>query len=316
MFRATVTWVSVRESESPPAALEPYTTATVRRPKLTRRLLTIYDLQFDAKWKGTTASGEEVTGKVSCPEFSHEQVDGLEDYQFQFSADGAEGEALLPYVKKALPPVLEEKLNSFRPELLQAHGMFVDSLSGSAPASGAATPAARSMQSYSPAPPGEVREKAPAAKKTEKVTSTASIEASVDLRASADDCWSLLTDPARVPMWSRSQAKIAPTPGAEFELFGGAVSGKVTEAQPPTKLVQTWNTKSPGWPADHYGTMTITLKQGSDSTNGEYLRRPQLSVDRSQANPQSRSSSRVSRPARRTTSSVRSTSSTSRGEYR
>lgn len=217
-----------------------------------------------------TASGEEVTGKVSCPEFSHEQVDGLEDYQFSFSADGVEGEVFLPYVKKALPPVLEKKLNTFRPELLQENGQFVDSLAGSTPASGATTPAARSTQTYSPAPPGEVREKAPAVKKTEKVTSTASIQASVDLRASADDCWSLLTDPARVPMWSRSQAKIAPTPGAEFELFGGAVSGKVTEAEPPTKLVQTWNTKSPGWPADHYGTMTITLKQGSDSTNGEF----------------------------------------------
>lgn len=211
-----------------------------------------------------------MTGKVSCPEFSHEQVDGLEDYQFQFSADSSEGEQLLPYLRKAFPPVLEEKLNSFRPELLQSHGMFVDSLTGSAPPSGATTPAARSMQSYSPAPPGEVREKAPV-KKTEKITSTATIEASVDLRASADDVWSLLTDPSRIPMWSRSQAKMAPTPGADFELFGGAVSGQVKEAQPPTKLVESWNTKSPGWPADHYGTMTITLKQGSDSTNGESI---------------------------------------------
>lgn len=210
-----------------------------------------------------------MTGKVSCPEFSHEQVDGLEDYQFQFSADSSDGETLLPYLRKAFPPVLEEKLNTFRPELLQSHGMFVDSLTGSAPPSGAATPAARSMQSYSPAPPGEVREKAPAAKKSEKVTSTATIEASVDLRASADDVWSLLTDPSRIPMWSRSQAKMAPTPGADFELFGGAVSGKVKEVDPPTKLVESWNTKSPGWPADHYGTMTITLKQGSDSTNGK-----------------------------------------------
>lgn len=273
MSRATVTWASVRESESPPADLEPPNhclTAVCRSNQLTIRLLTIYDLQFDAKWKGTTASGEEVTGKVSCPEFSHEQVDGLEDYQFQFSADGADGEALLPYVRKAFPPVLEEKLNTFRPELLQSHGMFVDSLTGSAPASGAATPAARSMQSYSPAPPGEVREKAPAAKK-EKVTNTATIETSVDLRASADDVWSLLTDPSRIPMWSRSQAKMAPTPGADFELFGGAVSGQVKEVEAPTKLVETWNTKSPGWPADHYGTMTITLKQGSDSTNGKCL---------------------------------------------
>lgn len=276
--------------------------------------MTIYDLQFDAKWKGTTASGDEVTGKLSCPEFSHEQVDGLEDYQFTFSADDSDGQELLAYVKKAFPPVLEEKLNSFRPELLQAHGMFVDSLSGSVPASGATTPAARSMQSYSPAPPGEVREKAPAVKKQEKVTSTASIETTVELRASAEDCWSLLTDPARVPMWSRSQAKIAPTPGAEFELFGGAVGGKVTEAEPPTKLVQTWNTKSPGWPSDHYGTMTITLKQGSDSTTGTYLVVLSYGQHPHVADSQSPSSSTASRLARKTTLSVPLTSFTSRGE--
>lgn len=101
---------------------------------------------------------------------------------------------------------------------------------------------------------------------------------------------------------------MAPTPGADFELFGGAVSGKVKEVDPPTKLVESWNTKSPGWPADHYGTMTITLKQGSDSTNGKLNGSPKL------ANSQLRSSSTVSRPARRTTLSVPLTSSTSRGE--
>jgi activator of HSP90 ATPase len=232
---------------------------------LTLRLLTIYDFEIEAKWKGTAADGTEVTGRLSIPEFSHETIDGLSDYVFNWNVDGAgkAQDSVYAVVRKAFPPVLTETLNTFRTDLLNAHGIFGDSL----PASGTATPSERAMQSYSPAPPGEVRAKAAAtAKPAEKVGKTATVEVTAQMHASADDLWSILTDANRIPMWSRSPAKFSLTPGDEFELFSGNVSGKIVSADKPTKLVQTWNTKSPGWPAGHYGTMTITLNQGSDST--------------------------------------------------
>ena len=142
--------------------------------------------------------------------------------------------------------MLEKTLNSFRGELLDAHGIFTDSQ----PGSGAATPSERATQTYSPAPPGEVRAKAaPAPKPAEKVTKTATVEVSANMQASAADLWSILTDASRIPMWSRSAAKFEPTPDAPFELFSGNVSGKVVSVDAPNKLVQTWNTKSPGWPS-------------------------------------------------------------------
>ncbi|WOO77089.1 putative protein [Vanrija pseudolonga] len=233
------------------------------------KLLTIYDLEVEAKWKGTGKSGEEVTGRLSIPEFSHEMIDGISDYVFNFSVDSGSSDAddVLAFARKSLAPVLEERLNGFRLELLTAHGIFEGA--SNAP-SGASTPA---LQSYSPAPPGEVRSKAstpapkPATPAPEATSlKTVTVEVNAQLQASADDLWSILTDENRVPMWSRAAAKITPTPGTPYELFGGNVSGKIVEADKPTKLVQTWQTKSPGWPSDHYGTMTITLKQGSDST--------------------------------------------------
>lgn len=48
--------------------------------RLTRRLLTIYDLEVEAKWEGKTAEGEDVKGTLRIPEFSHEAIDGLSDY--------------------------------------------------------------------------------------------------------------------------------------------------------------------------------------------------------------------------------------------
>jgi hypothetical protein len=216
------------------------------------RLLTIYDLEIEAKWKGTSAAGDEVTGRLSIPEFSHEAADGLEATQFNWSADGS-GKAVdevYAVVRRSFPAVLEGVLSGFRAELLAAHGVFLEG-GASTPASGTATPADRATQSYSPAPPGEVRAKAsPAPKAAEKkVTKTTTVELTATMQASADDLWSILTDQARVPMWSRSAAKITPVPGTEYELFSGNVSGKIVSVDKPNKLVQTWNTKSPGWPA-------------------------------------------------------------------
>lgn len=42
--------------------------------------MTIYDLEVVATWKGKVGD-EEVKGKVTVPEVSHEAIDGLSDYQ-------------------------------------------------------------------------------------------------------------------------------------------------------------------------------------------------------------------------------------------
>lgn len=215
-------------------------------------LLTIYDLEISAKWKGANAAGDEFTGALKMPEFSHETIDGLSEYVFDISIDqsGAEADAFRAWLRTAFPKVLEPALNGFRDELLRAHGIF-ETPAGS----GASTPAAF-KQGYSPAPPGEQHVKAlsaatAAAQKKEggdKIR-TVTVEVSANLQASGEDMWTLLTDAARVPMWSRSAATITPEKGTEFSLFNGNVSGKIVEVDRPKKLVQTWQTKSPGWPS-------------------------------------------------------------------
>ena len=57
---------------------------------------------------------------------------------------------------------------------------------------------------------------------------TATVEVRASLHASAEDIWGLLTDEKRIPMWSRSPAKVGLTlpirnprkPGLD-EIFGG-----------------------------------------------------------------------------------------------
>jgi activator of HSP90 ATPase len=38
-------------------------------------------------------------------------------------------------------------------------------------------------------------------------------------------------------------------PEGAFELFAGNIVGKTVSADKPTKLVQSWQTKSPSWPS-------------------------------------------------------------------
>lgn len=221
-------------------------------------------------------------------------------YQINLSSpSNAPSDQLLLILRKAFPPILSSKFDTFRPQLLEAHGIFISAdgtatPSASAEASGAATPTSTSgpgagAGSYAPAPPAKDEPTKPASpspvaaaenKPTSKaaVGNTKSVEVSAPLRISAVDLWGLLTDQSRIPMWSRSAAKVSfwltyvfslwvrlakeenkrladflgqldLKPEGEYELFGGNVRGQVKVVDAPNKLVQTWQTRNGSWPA-------------------------------------------------------------------
>lgn len=238
------------------------------------KILTIYDLEVELKWEGKSKDGSEVKGSLKIPEMSHETIDGLSDYVYDISitTSSSSTSELLSYLKSTFPEVLTKKLNEFRPALLAAHGTS----DASAATSGTSTPATAggASGSYSPAPPAK-ESSAPKVeeKKEEKKSSvgnTTTVEIKADLQVSADDLWDLLTDEKKIPMWSRSNAKLSLTPEAPYELFGGNVRGKVVQVDKPNKLVQTWQVRNPQWPSEHYATLSIVLAQGSDSTSATF----------------------------------------------
>jgi activator of HSP90 ATPase len=65
---------------------------------------------------------------------------------------------------------------------------------------------------------------------------------------------------------SIADIKVELKPEGAYELFGGNVRGTIKEVDAPKRLVQTWQTRNGTWPADHFGTLTTKLDQGSDST--------------------------------------------------
>ncbi|KAL1743710.1 activator of Hsp90 ATPase [Schizophyllum fasciatum] len=234
------------------------------------KLITIYDCKLTIQWSGKTSGGEPVTGRVVIPEVSHENtLDGHSDVVYEWSlttASSPDVDAVFKLAKARLPTALEAKFAEFPAALVQTHGRDIQV--GTPSASGTSTPvtggaaAAKPAESAPAKPASTPKPAAPPA----KALNYSAVETEASFMASAADLFSLLTDEARIPAWTRAPAQSKPQEGAEFSLFGGGVRGKFVSLKPPTEVVQTWALQSPTWPAGHFATLTMKFDQSSDST--------------------------------------------------
>lgn len=225
------------------------------------KLITIYDCAITYAWSGKADDDTEANGTITFPEVSHEVEDEGDEYRFETemaTPSSAGAQKLYDAVRKELAPSLRPVFHAFRQELIEANAK---DLGHESPASGASTP----VPTRAPAP---ATAPAPAAK-TKVSTSSSDVRVTSELAISTADLWDLLTNPARIPMWTRAPAQFTPTPGSDFALFGGNVRGTVVSVNAPTQLVQKWRT--PQFPDAHYGTLAITLTQGGDSTKLELV---------------------------------------------
>lgn len=215
----------------------------------------------------------------------------LPSFQFDFSSPQTSSPTYVA-VKKALPPILKEVFTRFQQTLIDVHGkdlLAVDSEPASASTSGTSTPSGAAPITLATK---AVEEKNTEATKAGAKINTSTVKVNGRFQISATDLWDLLTNESKIPTWSRSAAQFSPTPNAPFSLFASAVQGTVESATKPNQLVSSWALKSsPSWPKgvwfllplpklvacaechlhpDHYGTLTVTLEQGSDSTDATF----------------------------------------------
>jgi len=233
------------------------------------KLITIFDVRLELRWKGSTTDGTDVSGSLIIPEVSHENVlDGVSDfiYEWKLSTSSSPAvESVFKLAKSKLPALLEAKLREFPQAILDTHGKD-DIVSGTPDDSRTGTPAPP-VGAAPEAPKTSIA--APAAKSTsttKKTINTTTIRVEGRFMASADDLFSLLTSETKIPAWSRAPAQSKAEVGSSFTLFGGGVKGKFTAVEPPNKFEQSWALNNPSWPDDHYATLTTELDQQEDST--------------------------------------------------
>ena len=235
------------------------------------KLITIYDCSITYAWSGSADDGTEANGTITFPEVSHEVEDEGDEYRFETemsTKSTAETNQLYDAVRKELAPSLRPVFHSFRQNLIDAHAK---DLGHDSPAStpGAATPTTTTASAS--ASLGGASAPAAASKTTGKAVSTSSsdVRVSSELAVSISDLWDLLTNPSRIPMWTRAPAQFDASPDADFALFGGNVTGKVVSVDAPKQLIQKWRT--PQFPEGHYGTLAVNLTEGGDSTKLELV---------------------------------------------
>ena len=236
------------------------------------RLITIYDCQLSLDWSGRLEDGKseegtEAKGTISFPEVSHEVEDEGEEYKYRIemtSSTSISTQSMLEAVRSQLVPSLLPFFHKFREELIASHAKDLghEGSNDGTPTSGSgiSTPkdgnASQNTSSISAT-------KAPK-KEDPSSLSTTKVNVESDLSIRSDDLWDLLTNPGRIPMWTRAPAQLTLNPGSTFSLFNGNVTGSIISIDPTNKLVQKW--RAPQWPINHFGTLTTTLSQGDSST--------------------------------------------------
>ncbi|SPO32696.1 related to AHA1 - stress-regulated cochaperone [Ustilago trichophora] len=234
------------------------------------KLITIYDCSITYAWTGTSDDGTEASGTITFPEVSHEIEDEGDEYRFETemsTKSSAETNQLYDAVRKELAPSLRAVFHSFRQNLIDAHAK---DLGHDSPAStpGAATPTTNTASAGAAASSTSGPAATSKAKPTVS-TSSSDVRVSSELAVSTSDLWDLLTNPSRIPMWTRAPAQFEAKPDADFALFGGNVTGKVVSVDAPKQLIQKWRT--PQFPEGHYGTLAVNLTEGGDSTKLELV---------------------------------------------
>ncbi|KAJ3055014.1 hypothetical protein HK097_000093 [Rhizophlyctis rosea] len=222
------------------------------------KLITIYDLEINAKWKGEGPDGVSASGKLIIPEFMHDTDEDDIVYDITVDDESKQTEKIRELVRKELAPKLGKQLAGFSKKMIEANGKDVHI----APEEMKGHPV---LQTYSPKPPAPSNASSGASQgKAGVLGGLTTITQKVELVASASDVYETLLDPQRVRVWTRGRADITKEVGKPFNLFEGNITGTIEELVPNKKVVQKWRLKS--WPAGHHSLVTIDLQQGDDST--------------------------------------------------
>ena len=92
------------------------------------------------------------------------------------------------------------------------------------------------------------------------------------IKATAADIFTALTNPLTIEIWTGATAVMEPVAGTEFSLWDGEIAGINLEIEPDKKIVQEWYFEDEeGMPAEHKSIVTITLNEQGSSTDVELL---------------------------------------------
>jgi len=92
------------------------------------------------------------------------------------------------------------------------------------------------------------------------------------IKATAEDIFTALTNPLTIEIWSGASAVMEPVAGAEFSLWDGDITGINIEIETGKKIVQEWYFEDEeGLSPEDKSIVTIKLHNEGNSTDVELL---------------------------------------------
>lgn len=237
------------------------------------KLIFFYEWEISLKWKGcVNGKDTEVKGKIEIPNLSEEHVDMKDvDVDVSLTTKGPEADILKEMMRvgagaKRIRECLAEYLSALKNEY--STGVIL-------PKKGSENGSVIPPQSKAPAANNVKSNMAETEKRMGNVniTNSCGVRIEVDdlrieesMKCTGQELYNALTQKDMIQIFTGGPAKMADAAEANgaFELLGGSISGKFLEVVPFTKIVQEWRLKT--WPAGHFSTVTITLKQTKEDT--------------------------------------------------
>lgn len=237
------------------------------------KLIFFYEWEISLKWKGcVNGKDTEVKGKIEIPNLSEEHVDMKDvDVDVSLTTKGPEADILKEMMRvgagaKRIRECLAEYLSALKNEY--STGVIL-------PKKGSENGSVIPPQSKAPAANNVKSNLAETEKRMGNVniTNSCGVRIEVDdlrieesMKCTGQELYNALTQKDMIQIFTGGSAKMADAAEANgaFELLGGSISGKFLEVVPFTKIVQEWRLKT--WPAGHFSTVTITLKQTKEDT--------------------------------------------------
>lgn len=237
------------------------------------KLIFFYEWEISLKWKGcVNGKDTEVKGKIEIPNLSEEHVDMKDvDVDVSLTTKGPEADILKEMMRvgagaKRIRECLAEYLSALKNEY--STGVIL-------PKKGSENGTVIPPQSKATAANNVKSNLAETEKRMGNVniTNSCGVRIEVDdlrieesMKCTGQELYNALTQKDMIQIFTGGSAKMADAAEANgtFELLGGSISGKFLEVVPFTKIVQEWRLKT--WPAGHFSTVTITLKQTKEDT--------------------------------------------------
>ncbi|KAF5097982.1 hypothetical protein D0Z00_002197 [Geotrichum galactomycetum] len=239
------------------------------------KVISLFDLALVLTFEGSsTPDGDKVSGEIKIPEVAYDS----EESDYVFNVSSIKDDAVRDLVKKSIVPQLRTALFQFGKDLIREHGSGIqhslDEVKSSFTRENTiksqadiaaldAKPKSSASSSASATTTKDAQAAAAATNNVPKYNTEPLVKTEVTFRAPASEIIQTLLDPARVSAWSRSTAIIKPQVGFQYTLFGGNISGKITEIT-ASKIQMTWRLRE--WKEGHSANLKLEVIEGPEDS--------------------------------------------------